>query len=160
MVYPGKYIYYMAMIRKLNEQDFPDVLAIEAATQFTPWTAEVFTRCLKVGYEMWGVHEDGHVIAFVVFSTMAGEGHILNLCVYPSYQRRGYGRQLLIYALEYAKQHGVDMMLLEVRRSNHSAIRLYHQEGFSQIGERNGYYPAPNGREDALIYAKDLRVAD
>ncbi|MDH3342249.1 MAG: ribosomal-protein-alanine N-acetyltransferase, partial [Gammaproteobacteria bacterium] len=57
-------------------------------------------------------------------------------------------------------QSGVDMILLEVRRSNQCAIDLYDSEGFHELGVRKDYYPADDGREDAIIYAKYLTPTD
>ncbi len=48
------------------------------------------------------------------------------------------------------------MVLLEVRRSNAGAQQLYQSEGFHELGVRKAYYPADNGREDAIILAKYL----
>jgi [ribosomal protein S18]-alanine N-acetyltransferase len=45
-----------------------------------------------------------------------------------------------------------------VRPSNIPAIDLYRRFGFNEVGTRQGYYPAPQGREDALILAMQLRV--
>jgi ribosomal-protein-alanine N-acetyltransferase len=42
-------------------------------------------------------------------------------------------------------------MFLEVRPSNISAIVLYENIGFSEMAIRRGYYPAQNGREDAVL---------
>jgi ribosomal protein S18 acetylase RimI-like enzyme len=47
-------------------------------------------------------------------------------------------------------------MLLEVRPSNIPARRLYAQTGFRQVGERRDYYPAANGRENALLLERAL----
>ena len=43
-----------------------------------------------------------------------------------------------------------------MRPSNPHAIALYHSEGFNEIGRRPRYYPAENGREDALVMALEL----
>jgi ribosomal-protein-alanine N-acetyltransferase len=45
---------------------------------------------------------------------------------------------------------------LEVRASNLAAYRLYERYGFNEIGRRRDYYPAPGGREDALVMACTL----
>ena len=47
-------------------------------------------------------------------------------------------------------------MLLEVRPSNTAAISCYNSAGFNEIGQRKDYYPATNGREDALLFARHI----
>jgi len=45
---------------------------------------------------------------------------------------------------------------LEVRASNAAAIRLYEKQGFNKLAVRKAYYPASNGREDALLYCRSF----
>jgi ribosomal-protein-alanine N-acetyltransferase len=40
--------------------------------------------------------------------------------------------------------------------SNTAAIGLYQSSGFVDLAVRRGYYPARDGREDALIMMKEL----
>jgi ribosomal protein S18 acetylase RimI-like enzyme len=48
-------------------------------------------------------------------------------------------------------------MLLEVRPSNTSALRLYERMGFLRVGLRRRYYPAQGGtREDAIVMTRPL----
>ena len=47
-------------------------------------------------------------------------------------------------------------MFLEVRPSNARAVELYRHFGFRQIGLRKGYYPAVVGREDGLVFDREL----
>jgi len=47
-------------------------------------------------------------------------------------------------------------MLLEVRPGNASGQALYRRHGFVEIGRRSDYYPAHEGREDAIVMARDL----
>jgi Acetyltransferases len=49
-----------------------------------------------------------------------------------------------------------ETVFLEVRPSNTAAIALYEDVGFNEIGVRKGYYPAENGREDAIMLALTL----
>ncbi len=65
---------------------------------------------------------------------------------------------MLVHLLRLARTHGAKTALLEVRPSNRPAVALYQQAGFGEVGIRRQYYPAANGREDALILAKDLCV--
>jgi ribosomal-protein-alanine N-acetyltransferase len=53
--------------------------------------------------------------------------------------------------MDTARGHGVEFLFLEVRPSNAPAIRLYESLGFEGIALRRGYYPADQGREDALV---------
>jgi ribosomal-protein-alanine N-acetyltransferase len=147
-------------IRRLDERDFPQVLAIEKATQTAPWSKEAFQRCWEANYPGWVMHEGDTIIAFIFISLAVGECHILNLCVHPDYQRKQYGYQMLTYVLEWSKQQGTGIVYLEVRRSNTPAIALYNKMDFKLIGERKAYYPDPKGKsgEDALIFARDLGI--
>ncbi|MGH8513826.1 MAG: ribosomal protein S18-alanine N-acetyltransferase, partial [Gammaproteobacteria bacterium] len=51
---------------------------------------------------------------------------------------------------------GAETMFLEVRPSNRRAQQLYARAGFKEIGLRPDYYPAHEGREDALTLALPL----
>ena len=66
-----------------------------------------------------------------------------------------YKRQLR-HAMENARLNHATKLFLEVRPSNERAVELYRHFGFRQIGQRKGYYPAALGREDALIFDKEL----
>ncbi len=134
----------------------PQMLMIEESAHITPWTADVFQRCFEARYSAWGVELAGNLVGFVIFSLQVGECHILNLCVDPQYQGQGYGRQLLLHVLDQAKQKNAQMVFLEVRRSNRVALSLYYKLDFTEIGVRKGYYPTAQGKEDAIMLARDL----
>ena len=141
-----------------DEQVLPQLVIIEALGQLAPWPFDVFKRCLLAGYAFLGWVNEDQVIGFIIYSFSVGECHILNLCVHPDYQGLGVGKNLLVHALTVAHETGAEIAFLEVRCSNHRAIALYQAMGFNQIGERKGYYPRGEGREDALVFAKDLSV--
>jgi ribosomal-protein-alanine N-acetyltransferase len=63
---------------------------------------------------------------------------------------------LLKHFMQLARRHSADIVMLEVRPSNIPAIRLYEKLGFNEIGIRQNYYPALDGREDALLLALSL----
>lgn len=142
----------------LSKENVSEMLLIEESAHAVPWSQDVFERCFDSKYHAWGVTIGDALIGFVIFSMQVGECHILNLCIHSAYQGNGYGRQLLEYALEVAKQKQAGIAFLEVRRSNSKALALYHKMGFIQVGERKGYYPAAEGREDAILFALDLSV--
>jgi ribosomal-protein-alanine N-acetyltransferase len=109
---------------------------------------------LRIGYNAWVVTLDKEIIGYGIVMLSPGEAHILNICVDPDYQGKGLGRFLLRHLVKKSKQTDIDMVLLEVRRSNVNAQLLYQSEGFHELGVRKGYYPADDGREDAIILAK------
>lgn len=142
----------------LTEKDISRILIIENAAYKIPWTEDTFRRCFEVHYLLYGMVDQDKLLGYVVYSIQAGECHILNLAVYPGVQRQGIGRKMLLAALTEAKEKGAGIAYLEVRCSNKNAIALYNQIDFIQIGERKNYYPTDKGREDALVFAKDLTI--
>ncbi len=140
----------------MQMQDVADIMEIERRAYEFPWTEGIFLDCLRYGYCMWLCEERGEVLAYGVMQVAAGEAHLLNLCVTPEFRRSGLGRRLLLHLIEIARRHGADTFLLEVRPSNHAALELYRAQGFNEVGLRRNYYPASDGREDALILARTL----
>lgn len=143
-------------IRPMTRDDIDAVMAIELVAYAYPWTRRIMVDCLRVGYHCSVGEIDGTLAGYCIMSSGAGEAHILNLCVADEFQRRGLGRALLSKVLDNAKAMDVENVFLEVRPSNYPAITLYEQLGFNQIGTRKDYYPASNGREDAVILAKNI----
>lgn len=144
------------MLRALFRSDLQNVLSIEKSVHVLPWTEETFNTCFQSGYLGWVAELDKKIIGFVIISLTKTECHILNLCVSHAYQHQGFGRKLLKFALTYAKEKGMGIAYLEVRRSNSRAISLYQKMQFHLVGERKGYYPMLSGNEDALVFAKSL----
>jgi ribosomal-protein-alanine N-acetyltransferase len=146
------------MIREFIKADLPQMLAIEQTVHIAPWADETFKTCLEANCKGWVVEIDKRVIGFVIASQSNDECHILNLCVRRDSQHQGWGSKLMAAALQSAKQKGIGIAYLEVRRSNTRAINLYKKMKFQQVGERKNYYPDPTGPEDALVFAKSLVV--
>lgn len=135
----------------------PQVLEIERRAYPFPWSEGIFRDCLKAGYSGWVLTEEpGLVIGYALMSMAVDEAHVLNLCIDPSYQQQGLGRMLLEHMIRLARAANATIVLLEVRKSNKGAIHLYESQGFQRLGLRKGYYPAAEGREDALVLGFDI----
>ena len=143
-------------VRTMNYSDLKQVLAVEKKAYPHPWTLGIFRDCLRVGYHAWVMTFDDQIIGYGIVMLSPGEAHILNICIDPDHQGKGLGRHLLRYLVRKSDLTDVDMILLEVRRSNANAHKLYQSEGFHELGVRKAYYPAEDGREDAIILAKYL----
>jgi ribosomal-protein-alanine N-acetyltransferase len=113
-----------------------------------------------VGYCCWVIKKGDALLAYGLMSIAVGESHVLNLCVHPDYQAKGLGTMLLVHLLEIAVERNANMTFLEVRPSNFSAIKMYIEQGFDEIGIRRNYYPSKMGREDALILARTVVRGD
>ncbi|MBV1875754.1 MAG: ribosomal protein S18-alanine N-acetyltransferase, partial [Cycloclasticus sp.] len=109
-----------------------------------------------VGYSNWAFIKDDQFIGYVILSIAVGEAHILNICLDPSYKGKGLGRKFLDEVLIIAKKKNAASVFLEVRPSNAAAINLYEKAGFKKIGQRKNYYPAENGKEDAIVLSLDI----
>ena len=143
-------------IRRMLISDVPAVHAIELIAYPYPWSRQVFADCLAAGYSGCVSEVDGRLAGYGLLSAAAGEGHILNLCVSPHYQRQGHGAALLRRLLDLGRWYRLERVLLEVRQSNHAAIELYRRHHFDLIGTRPDYYPHAQGREAALVMAREL----
>lgn len=145
-------------VRPMRSEDLPEVLAIEVSAYEFPWTEGIFRDCIKAGYSLWVLESSAGILGYGVLSAAAAEAHILNLCVAPAHHGQGLGRRMLNRLVDLARWHQAERVFLEVRPSNGPAIALYHRSGFCEIGKRPNYYPARNGREDAVVMAKELTV--
>jgi [ribosomal protein S18]-alanine N-acetyltransferase len=142
--------------RTLNEVDLTQVLEIENAVHAHPWTRGNFVDSIAAGYECRLAECDRALVGYVILLAAAGEAHLLNLSVAPRWQRRGIGTALTAYAVALARRHSAGKIYLEVRPSNMAARALYMRAGFLEVGVRRDYYPAPNGREDAIVMELSL----
>ncbi len=145
-----------AEIRPMRLEDIDAVIAIETAAYPFPWSEGIFRDCLRAGYSCWVLEAGADILGYCILSVAACEAHVLNVCVGIQYQGKGYGRRLMKRLFDLARWHRAERIYLEVRPSNAKAIALYHDLGFNEIGRRPNYYPASQGREDALVMAIEL----
>ena len=138
-------------IRPMLDSDLAQVLRIERASYDFSWTAGNFHDSLRAGYSTWVAEQERQVLAYLVLLLGHEEGHILNLTVAPEWRRLGIATELLRHAAHTARFHRADALFLEVRPSNEGARALYRRLGFSELGVRRRYYPAADGREDAIV---------
>ena len=142
-------------IRTMTHADLPRVLSIECQNYDFPWEKDIFTDCFKAGYDCYVCEYDNKVLGYCLLSMAVDEAHILNISVDQNEQGQGIGRRMLEHLIDTARGKA-ETIFLEVRPSNVGAIALYQNTGFNEIGIRKGYYPALNGREDAIMLALEL----
>ena len=128
------------------------VMPIEAAAYEFPWSRGNFVDSLASGYPASLLMDaGGDLLGYFLAMVGVGEWHLLNITVAPNHQSQGHGRFLLDHIVGLCRQNGAENLWLEVRRSNARARAIYARYGFDEIGVRRGYYPAVEGREDAVV---------
>ncbi len=140
----------------MSASDLDEVLAIEYRVCDFPWGRGNFADSLASGYSCWVCRVDGELVGYFVLMLAVDDAHLLTISVAEKRQRLGFGARLLRHAMSVARECHATSMLLEVRPSNEKALTMYRHFGFQQIGVRRGYYPAANGREDALVLTHAL----
>ncbi len=136
--------------------DLDEVMALERRIYSFPWTRGNFSDSLDSGHGAWLMKQGGSLLGYAVMMQAHDEVQLLNISIAPERRRAGLGGALLRHLIASATARGAKRMLLEVRRSNSAGLALYRSHGFTAIGERRGYYPAEQGREDALVLARAL----
>lgn len=156
-VFPGSVSRVDLMrIRKMEDDDIPSVLEIESKNYHFPWSEDIFKDCFTaIHYTCWVCEDNENIVGYAILSVAAGEAHIMNISVDPEVQGLGVGRKIMEHLINFARKKA-ETMFLEVRPSNKGAIALYSKLGFNEIGVRKDYYPAENGREDAVMLALEL----
>jgi ribosomal-protein-alanine N-acetyltransferase len=143
-------------LTRMREQELDEVMAIENVIYTHPWTRGNFVDSLRAGYQCCVLRSGAELIGYFVLMVAAGEAHLLNLSIAALRQRAGYGSRMLREAAEHARSLGARSLFLEVRPSNRGAQALYTRFGFRKVAVRRAYYPAPQGREDALVLTLPL----
>tara|TARA_A100001015_G_scaffold319407_2_gene442190 strand:- start:895 stop:1377 length:483 start_codon:yes stop_codon:yes gene_type:complete len=148
-------------VRSIEVGDVPVVSEIARANMPYPWSRQTFSDCMKTDYHGWLVScgDTGlanQVMGYVMTLAQIDECQILNICVRSAHRRKGYALALMQQVIDFSWQQKLRRIFLEVRVSNHHAIAFYRQLNFQQVGLRRDYYPADNGREDALLLALKL----
>jgi ribosomal-protein-alanine N-acetyltransferase len=140
----------------MTEADLDAVAAAEARIYAFPWTRGNFADSLAAGHEVWLAQQAGRMIGYAVVMQVLDEAHLLNISVLPELQRSGCGSALLGHLFGRVRLRAATRMLLEVRPGNLAGQGFYRRHGFVEIGRRRDYYPAHEGREDAIVMARDL----
>ena len=124
------------------------ILAIDHAC-FAQGTVNIAAEFERPWSRVWVAGEgNDEPRAFLLAWLVVDELHVLSVATLPESRRRGMARALLERAIAFARENDVRTVLLEVRRSNAAAIRLYRAFGFSASALRPKYYA--DNLEDAI----------
>lgn len=130
------------------------LLPIENDCHSHPWSKNTFTSCIGDRYFGFFLSDGNDIVGFYVGEYILGESTLMDICVSPDFQGQGYGKHLLSHYNDQAKQRGAHTFFLEVRAKNTSALMMYINDGYLEVGRRTGYYPSEVGYEDAIVMKK------
>ena len=146
-------------LRPMRQADMPAIMALER--ELFPddaWTPEMFASefAQSASRRLYLVAEEGDaVIGYAGMMFTGGpQADVLTLAVDPAHWGQGTGAALLSALVGEAGRRGHTEVMLEVRKDNPRARRLYLRHGFEEIGIRRGYYQ-PSG-VDAVVMRKVL----
>ena len=140
-----------------GEADLDGVMEVDRVSFTVPWTRAMYEQELRnTGQSFIAVlRTPAHAVAgYCAYRLVLDETQINNVAVRAELRGRGYGRALVEFALERGRAKGSHVAILEVRRSNEVARRLYEHIGFLQVAVRSRYYANPE--EDALVLVRNV----
>ncbi len=145
-------------IEPMRQIHIDAIVEIEHEVFAHPWTAEMFRQEVADNQlsRSYVLLEEGRVTGYIVSWFLREEVHLLNIAVTPSLHRGGLGRKMLKYLIDTASREHKELISLEVRESNNSAIAMYRSMGFVPVGIKREYYQGD--KENALLMMLSLAV--
>jgi ribosomal-protein-alanine N-acetyltransferase len=143
-------------IRPLDATHLDAVVGLALALREAPhWSRQRYDEALRADASVLRTAliaidtQSGEVAGFAIASRVVPEAELETIAVASGHQRQGIGSRLLAALIHALKPAEVHQLHLEVRASNHPAIRFYESKNFKQIGVRPRYYIDPE--EDAIL---------
>ena len=140
-------------VRLMKSSDLPDVISLHEALFKQSFNFEDYVQD-KIFYYGIVLELEDKVIGYLVGQIIFEMSDLYYVAVNPDYRGNGYGQLLVDKFIEDACKNEGDIMSLEVRMSNQSAIRLYEKCGFTSVGKRERYYA---DGEDALLMTRNFK---
>lgn len=136
-------------IRECRQEDLDRVFEIENMSFNESYGMLMFQKLLDIGAGFLVCEYDNLVIGYVLFWIKnEGQGHIISIAIDPNYRRLGAATLLLARAITGFKVANQEVVTLEVRESNTTAIEFYKKFNFIIDRVVPGYY---NDKEAAIV---------
>jgi ribosomal-protein-alanine N-acetyltransferase len=98
-------------------------------------------------------YQNNVAIGYISYNCVLDEAELLKIVVLKNFRSRGFGKKIMLKSIEILKNKNIKTIILEVRKNNDIALKLYEKVGFIKIHERQKYY---RDGEDAYIYKLSL----
>ena len=151
-------------IRKVRPPDIRRIIEIERSwAHLSHWSEDSYYRLVNdegftASFLAEVEEESGNLLiaGFVIFHIAGTNAEVFYIAVDARLARCGIGKLLMNTVMNESLKRYATRVLLEVRKSNASAIRFYEGFGFKVLGERKDYYSNPV--EDAFVMEKSLHA--
>jgi ribosomal-protein-alanine N-acetyltransferase len=158
-----------ATVRLADKKDIDRIIEIERSwVHLSHWSVDAYRRLLTdenfttslvaetASLGQGRPEAASKIVGFVIFHATNLSSEIYNIAVERGHARLGVGTALMNSVVKLSRDNGSRKLMLEVRKSNSSAIGFYTDFRFRIAGERLHYYSGPV--EDAYVMEKDLRL--
>lgn len=148
-------------IESVSIEDIPTIADIEKRCfPYDYWNEKSFEYAVNhmqdISYRyifLKAVSEYTQTMGYIIATVVADDCEVHNVAVDIPFRRKRIA-ETLFKQLEYEVYGIASNIYLEVRKSNISALNLYHKINFQTVGERKNYYDYP--REDAILMVKSI----
>ena len=134
-------------------------LAVPPPEETRAWLDEhlAHARARRGGAALVSV--DGRIEALGVWArytapVVAQNAEIRRVMTHPDARGRGLGRVVVEALTENAREHGVEVLVLDARGNNHAAHALYEALGWRRCGLIPDFIAVGDGRWDRVFFAK------
>ena len=142
------------VIEAARRADVDAVHRIEEASFPAPWRREFFISELRAdGRFNIVAKRGGAVVGYLFAMWIFDEMHVNKIAVDQRLRRHDIADALMARCFAFAREHGVETISLEVRKSNEGAQEFYRHLDFESTYLRPRYYP---DGEAAVVMTKRI----
>lgn len=138
-------------IEKMSLNDLENIKNILISDFDDFWNYNILKDELESENSIYIVAKSNNeIIGFAGIKILLDEADIMNIVTKKIYRNQGIGTLLLTNLISISKNLNLHSLSLEVNEENKTAIHLYENLGFKNIGIRKNYYKSKNGKIMAL----------
>ena len=150
-------------IKKDQAEYISQIAVLESAIFSDPWSTKSIAETLENPQaKIWAVTagrdsapgQESPVLGYVIFYYVLDEGEIARIATASEHRRQGVAAMLLEKMRAFSHDKNITRWLLDVRKSNESAIHFYEASGFTRDGVRKNFYANP--AEDAILMSCEV----
>jgi ribosomal protein S18 acetylase RimI-like enzyme len=153
----------LAFKKAVLPDEIPQLLLFDQLI-FGSYPDDLFSAEDWLEFDSYWVILDGRVVGCTAFKhhsdydeePMPGSLFIVTTGLIPEFQGKGVGTQVKKWQIEYASEHGFELIVTNMRESNAASKRLNQRFGFTVRHIDPGYYHDP---EEAAI-VMEINVAN